>query len=199
MSPWVDFRVLKQSLGIEQVLASYRVQLKRVGGQYLRGRCPLPMHGSQQSRESFGVDLRKNVWACHSASCCKARRGKIGGTILDLVACMEGCSLPDAALRLQARGGPPDRTNCLNQLVSKRESVDGGPPELPRLPFRLRLSGWHPYVDQRRIARETAARFGLGYYAGRGFLRGRVVFPIHNARGELVAYAGRSLDGSEPR
>ena len=31
MSPWVDFRVLKQSIGIEQVLASYRVELKRAG------------------------------------------------------------------------------------------------------------------------------------------------------------------------
>jgi DNA primase len=26
-----------------------------------------------------------------------------------------------------------------------------------------------------------------------------VVIPIHNERGELVAYAGRSIDGSEPR
>ena len=27
----------------------------------------------------------------------------------------------------------------------------------------------------------------------------RIVIPIHNAEGELVAYAGRSIDGSEPR
>ena len=31
MNPWVDFRVLKQSLGSEQVLVSYRVKLKRRG------------------------------------------------------------------------------------------------------------------------------------------------------------------------
>ena len=30
MSPWVDFREIKQSVGIEQVLAVYRLQLKRV-------------------------------------------------------------------------------------------------------------------------------------------------------------------------
>ena len=45
----------------------------------------------------------------------------------------------------------------------------------------------------------TAAWFGAGYYAGSGFLRGRMVFPIHNERGELVTYAGRSMDGREPR
>ena len=27
----------------------------------------------------------------------------------------------------------------------------------------------------------------------------RIVIPIHNSEGELVAYAGRSIDGSEPR
>jgi hypothetical protein len=42
MNRWVDFRELKQSIGIEQVLASYRVELKRVGHNQLRGPCPLP-------------------------------------------------------------------------------------------------------------------------------------------------------------
>ena len=30
-------------------------------------------------------------------------------------------------------------------------------------------------------------------------MQNRFVIPIHNANGELVAYAGRSIDGSEPR
>lgn len=30
-------------------------------------------------------------------------------------------------------------------------------------------------------------------------MHGRIVIPIHNPNGELVAYAGRSIDGSEPR
>jgi DNA primase len=35
--------------------------------------------------------------------------------------------------------------------------------------------------------------------ADRGFRRGRMVFPIHDEHGELVAYAGRVMDGREPR
>lgn len=31
------------------------------------------------------------------------------------------------------------------------------------------------------------------------FFRNRLVFPIHNHRGELIAFGGRSLDGSEPK
>ena len=78
MSRWVDFRALKQSMGIEQVLASYRVELKRVGHHQLRGPCPLPTHGSERSRQSFSVDTAKNVWACHSTSCrWRRKRGPV--------------------------------------------------------------------------------------------------------------------------
>ena len=34
---------------------------------------------------------------------------------------------------------------------------------------------------------------------GKGSMSGRVVIPIENERGELVAYAGRSIDGREPK
>jgi len=64
---WVNFAAIKESVDIDQVLEHYRVRLKRVRKDYLRGLCPLPTHGSEQSRESFGVDTSRNVWACHSA------------------------------------------------------------------------------------------------------------------------------------
>jgi DNA primase len=66
------------------------------------------------------------------------------------------------------------------------------------LPFSLRLHG-HPYLQQRGVDLTTAAQLGVGYYAGSGFLRHRIVFPIHDGQGRLVAYAGRSVDDSEPR
>jgi len=197
MTGWVDFRALKHSIGIEAVLEHYGVQLKRVHRDYLRGRCPLPTHSSEQSRESFAVHTGKNMWACQSASCQKARRGQVGGNILDLVAWLEQCTIREAALRLQAGWGAP--TGTANQLVSKGRKVDGCQPELARLPFSLRLRDGHPYLEQRGINRQTAAWFGVGYYAGQGFLHGRIVFPIHNSEGELIAYAGRSLEGTEPR
>jgi DNA primase len=197
-SQWVDFGFIKKSVDIERVLEHYRVPLKRVRKGYLRGHCPLPTHGSAQSRESFAVDISRNVWACHSASCGQARHGKVGGNILDLVACMEACSIREAALRLRAWGDVARDTGLPDQLVSKGRRADGSQEELPRLSFTLRLQ-WHPYLEQRGIQWQTAARFGAGYYSGSGFLRGRMVFPIHDERGELVAYAGRTIDGREPR
>jgi len=197
-SQWVDFAAIKASVEIEQVLEHYRVRLKHVRQDYLRGPCPLPMHGSEQSRESFGVDTGRNVWACHSASCCQARHGKVGGNILDLVACMEACSIREAALQLRAWSDMSRETGLPDQLVSKGKRAGCSQGELPRLPFTLWLR-WHPYLEQRGIQRQTAAWFGAGYYGGSGFLRGRMVFPIHDEGGELVAYAGRRMDGREPR
>ena len=98
---WVDFKQLKADVAIEQVLAHYGVHLRRIGATELRGRCPLPTHTSSRSRDSFAVNIARNVWSCRSLSCMQARGGRPGGNILDLVALMDGCSIRDAALRLQ--------------------------------------------------------------------------------------------------
>ena len=197
MSRWVDFRAIKQSISIEQVLAGYRWPLQRVRRNYLRGRCPLPTHRSTQSQQSFGVDTAKNVWACHSSTCCQARGGRVGGNVLDLVAYLEGCSIQEAALRLRVRCGSAAAIHINDQLVSKGRERSRGEFPAP-LPFSLGLH-WHPYLQQRGVDLTTAAQFGVGYYAGLGFLRQRIVFPIHDGQGRLVAYAGRRVDDSEPR
>jgi hypothetical protein len=143
------------------------------------------------------VDTAKDVWACHSASCCEGRHGQVGGNVLDLVAWLEACSIRQAALRLQEewRGaGMPVGP----QRASKGSAESRGPDRPPPLSFSLRLD-WHPYLEERAVHSATSAWFGVGYYAGYGFLRHRIVFPIHDPGEQLVAYAGRRLDDSEPR
>jgi DNA primase len=39
----------------------------------------------------------------------------------------------------------------------------------------------------------------VDFKAVKGSMSGRIVIPIHNQHGQLVAYAGRAIDGSEPR
>jgi 5S rRNA maturation endonuclease (ribonuclease M5) len=68
------------------------------------------------------------------------------------------------------------------------------------LGFALRgIDSTHPSLAARGIQRGTAEEFGVGFYRGSGLFSGRLVFPIHNERGELVAYCGRALDHSQPR
>jgi Toprim domain-containing protein/DNA primase-like protein len=194
---WVDFRQLKTEVAIEQVLAHYGVQLRRIGGgTELRGRCPLPMHTSSRSRDSFAVNIARNVWACRSLSCMQGRGGRPGGNLLDLVALIERCSIRDAALRLQEwSGAAPER--FVVPRTSRSEAVASTNPPLR---FALQyVDGTHPYLTSRGVMPQTICTFGLGLYTGKGLLRGRIVIPIHNASGELIAYAGRAIDGQEPK
>lgn len=193
---WVDFKQIKTVVGIENVLAHYGVHLRRITATDLRGRCPLPTHTSSRSRDSFAVNIARNVWSCRSQSCMQARGGRVGGNVLDLVALIEGCEVRDAALRLQAWCG-----SATSHTAPRRERPPEPGPEPNRpLGFALRyVDPDHPYLVARGFTANTVRAFGIGAYLGQGLLRGRIVIPIHNDRGELVAYAGRAIDAQEPK
>lgn len=202
-STWVDFKVLKRVVSIEMAIAYYGLTLRRVHGPYLRGRCPLPTHVSKSSVQSFIVNTDRNVWACHSDSCAASRGWRRGGNVLDFVAAMDRCSIRDAALALQERfsiapvpgeqivGATGGDETC---TVAAAEGTNRS------LGFELRdVDLDHPYLAQRRVDRNTAAHFGVGFYAGNGSMEDRIIFPVHDETGALVAYAGRSIGPTEPR
>ena len=189
MNEWVSFREIKSRVTLEQVLRSYRIDwLRRSGpGQY-RGRCPL--HGGQ-GVEAFHANLGRGVFHCFA---CGA-----GGNVLDFVAAMEGCSIREAALRLQGAqwlgSAAPGAALWTEErkLVTKKREVN------PPLRFSLPLDPMHPYLAERSIDRATASYFGVGYCRGRGLMSGRIAIPIHDHEGQLVGYSGRAIDGAFPR
>jgi DNA primase len=194
LSRWVSFRDIKNQIRMEDVLGMYGVRLNATGAGLFRGLCPLPMHESA-SENSFSIDARRNIWACHSQSC-MAARGNVGGNVLDFVASMQGCSIREAALLLQDRFSVP--INGV-PLVREERAV---PVEVNQV-LRFRLSNLrpqHPYLIGRGVDLATACHFGIGYYDGPGLMANRVVIPIHNDCGKLVAYAGRAVaDGDQPK
>ncbi len=196
-APQADFKSLKQRIPIDHVLARYGVRLRSVGPHTLYGACPLPTHTSRHSPQSFSVNLSLQVWSCHSASCIAARGGCIGGHVIDLVAILERCSLREAGLRLQdwfnvgASNPVPVRAPAMASSSAE--------PNRP-LGFVLqRIDTRHPYLAQRGISPATAQMFGVGMYHGNGFLAGRCVIPIRDEKSQLVAYAGRAVNGEEPK
>lgn len=194
MREWVDFRVVKQTVSLEAVLRLYQVPGRRRRRDQLEGRCPI--HRGERE-DSFRANLSKNAFHCFG---CQA-----GGNVLDFVAAMERCSVREAALRLQqcfhasasAGSSLPSSTRAASwkgELVRKKET--GNPP----LGFALTgVDHGHPYLAQRGIDGATASQFGVGYYAGPGLLSGRIVIPIQNRNGAIVAYAGRTLKGELPK
>jgi DNA primase len=200
-SAWVDYRGVKAAVSMEVALANYGIQLHRLDRDYLRGRCPLPSHTSKGSRHSFIVNAEKNAWACHSDSCVAARGGRIGGNVLDFISAMENCSIREAALKLQDWFMVP---SVLLPPVSQPEveawhdTTPGG--ENKPLSFALtRIDCSHPYLTERGVDLKTAHHFGIGYNRGKGSMAGRIVIPVHDENGFLVAYAGRSVDQTEPK
>jgi DNA primase len=180
---------------MEAVLSRYDVRLERAGDEF-HGKCPLPAHSSTRSKDSFSANFTRNVWSCQSASCIAARSGRVGGNVLDFVAAMEGCSIREAARRLAHSLGE----NQLPQATPARSNLPSRPEENQPLSFILRnIDQQHPYVRSRGLSAETARYFGVGYYGGNGFLRGRIVIPIHNEQGELIAYSGRATGERGPK
>jgi DNA primase len=190
MSDWVSFAEIKRRVHLEEVLRSYGIDwLRHSGAQQYRGRCPIHQG---QGTEAFHVNLGRNAFHCFA---CGA-----GGNVLDFVAKMEGCSVREAALRLQSSQATDIRTARVpsnepgrRELVTKERELN------PPLGFSLNVDGTHPYLARRGVDPFTAGHFGLGYYGGRGLMSRRIAIPIHDHQGRLVAYCGRALDGSIPR
>jgi DNA primase len=183
MINWLDFKSIKRGVALESALRHYRVKLQRSGRDQYRGCCPI--HRGD-GRDAFHVNLARNIFHCFS---CGA-----GGTALDFVAAMEDCSLFEAGQKLQAMKCWSIPASNGKELVTERRKVSS--------PLKFKLTGVdcaHPYLAERGITDETAVEFGVGFYAGPGLMHGRLVIPIHNADGELLAYCGRSVDQTQPR
>lgn len=90
--------------------------------------------------------------------------------------------------------GLPARPPRRRDRQARGEDVPVNPP----LALDLRLRREHPYLERRAVTQEAIREFGLGY-CPRGILAGRIAIPIHNPRGELVAYAGRHPKGNAPK
>ena len=184
----IDFRAIKEVVTMQSVIEDYGIEGLRRIGRNLRGRCPI--HKGNRM-DSFCVSLERNLFNCFS---CQAR-----GDVLAFVAAIERCSIREAATKLQERFSISSRSARPVQRPTAKAEPKELHPNQP-LTFALRdIDIHHAYLSSRGISADTAETFGVGLYAGKGTMTGRIVIPIHNNHGQLVAYAGRSIDAGEPR
>ena len=200
---FVDFRAVKAAITMEQLLGHYKIldQFKRTGDS-LNGPCPIHK-GSNPTQ--FRVSTTKNLWNCFS-DC------EHGGNTLDFICKMEKCSVHAAALKAiewfnldpeamsasdnkaepaEPRKSTPAAKPAARPAAASKAAPESNAPNTP-LKFRLdKLERTHPYLtEQRGLTPETILDFGIGYCA-KGMMADRIAIPIHNVKGEVVAYAGR--------
>lgn len=206
-----DFKLIKEHVSLPDVLARYGIELRGVNGKTRTGNCPLPQHTSED-RSGFKVTLGDKGWgwSCHSQSCIAARNTKNtrkgglkkGGDLIEFVQFMEQLSsLKQAGEVLESWFGPfgGDGVQAAAPKVAPVQVVEA-PAGMKPLGFELAgLNPRHAYLKLRGFEEEECEYLGVGFFPGKGMMSGRVVFPIHDAEGNLVAYAGRSVDDTEPR
>lgn len=177
----LDFAALRRRARFETVLDHYGLKLIRTGMQQF---ILCPFHW--ETTPSCSINLTKRIFHCFG---CGAK-----GTIIDFVAIMERINFPDAATKLAAICEVEAQKSCDERPVQSHrcsQCRDLGAERLnPPLTYRLSLDPTHPYLAERGLTSEIVEQFGLGY-CDRGVMRGRVCIPIHDADGNLVAYAGR--------
>lgn len=187
----VNFKEVRENADFAAVLSSYGIETIKDGQRQGQYKALCPFHDDQDP--SMKVNTEKNIFNCFA---CGA-----GGNILDFVMKMDDCTVREAALKLAEKSdvakpvSNKTATSKPNKQAEKpQEDPDGVPYNKP-LTFELTdLETDHPFIKERGLTPEMINTFGLGI-AKRGMMRGRLVFPIHNAEGELVAYCGRLVVG----
>ena len=208
MTQWVDFKTVREHLSFHDVLAHYGIDEHGKGDQI---KIICPFHNDH--KPSCGVNLEKQVYNCFA---CDA-----GGNALDFVAHMEGLDpnktgeLRKAALaaastfgidqalerpangRVKAksktsRSAEPVKAKKARKSKPSEKTVKDKPvkPSNQPLTFELKLDHKHPFITERGFKKKLVKSFDIGF-ANKGMMKERICFPIHNAKGELIAYSGR--------
>jgi DNA primase len=200
---FVPFAEVKRAVSMEAILDRYEL-LESLTRKEMNLAGPCPFCKGKSGRQ-FQVNLVKNAWYCFGC--------KTGGNILDFVAKREGVSIRTAALKLDSwfelglvekkpRAEIP--AAAVEEPGADLEAPPAAKEALPSenlpLAFTLKtLDPNHESLAALRLAASTVERFGAGVCA-RGLLKGRLAIPVHNRRGELLAYVGLALgDDVTPR
>ena len=207
MSGAVDFNTIKQQVDMECLLEYYGLLSEmRSTANGLRGHCPF----HEDATPSFTTTPSQQGFHCFGCG--------VKGNVITFVRLKERIATGDreqddleAARLIQTwfaltllKGIPHGRQHPATtpiQIAGKQAGPCASSETRvnPPLAFQLDpLDPTHPYLASRGLSAATIRHFGIGYFPRQGTMRGRVVIPIHNPRGQLVAYVGRWPEDTPP-
>ncbi len=205
---------LLKELDIVEVISSY-IDLKRSGSNY-KANCPF----HPDDTPSLFVSPQKGIWKCFGCG--------VGGDFIKFVALYENLSYTQAALeiakkygiRLKISGSSSDNSKVLEAMAVVSEIYERNLSKNRDAVEYLRGRGTDPYVikkfkigfaeNSNEIVEKLKEMGLLEYYERTGNLiksdefyrdmfRNRIVIPIRDERGNIVAFGGRSIKGETPK
>jgi len=211
MATWVDFKTIKEKVGMESILDHYGLlegMKRKDKTNALVGACPIH---KGTNRFQFHISLAKNNFNCFGD--CHG-----GGNVLDFVAKMEKVDIRTAALKIQEWFGieakrskdKPPKENLQAKENSpelpKEKKEDPKETEATKYPGKINqplkftlqnLDFGYSYLKERGLNQETIECFGVGFCA-KGLMKDRIAIPVQDENGKLVAYIGRWAGKGEP-
>ena len=200
---------IKDRLDIANFLANRGIALQKAGKYH---KCLCPLHS--EKTPSFTIYGGERGWYCYGC--------KIGGDIFVLYQQLERCPFVDALTELARLAGVTLESdhdiaakNSMIELVSCMAGV-----------WHSEYLSILAYLEERQITDESARSFLLGHAPlagsislmgsygypvdkmkeaglvsdnGRELFAGRLIFPIVNSYGNVVAFGGRVLDHDQPK
>ena len=189
-------------------IISHYLTLKQSGRNFV-ALCPF----HPEKTPSFVVSPEKQIFKCFGCG--------VGGNAITFVQQYENLSFYEALKRVAEIAGVELPREALSEDDSSLEIEEAGL-KAARY-FHSRFERVEDYLSERGIDRRTAEKFLLGYAPngylkelklkeevlvqlglksskGREFFRERLMIPIFNHSGKVVAFAGRALkEGQEPK
>lgn len=221
MAKWVDFKTVREHLSFRDVLIHYNIEEHGHGDQI---KIICPFHNDH--KPSCGVNHEKQVYNCFAcdaggnaldfvahmeglepSNTTELRKAAMfAANTFGIDEALERPSNGRVKAKSKVGGKAPVRAKSKPAkakadkpvAANDREETAGVQKKSNQpLTFTLKLDHKHPYIEARGYKKKLIKKFGIGF-SDKGMMKGRICFPIHNEKGELIAYSGRWADEDLP-
>lgn len=160
---------------------------------YVNACCPVH-NGDRKDAWSWQIDI--GIWKCFSNGC----QDKYGNDIFGLVRGIKDCGFKEALdFVKEFVGGElnPAKIKELKDIRDNRVFVYSAKKKVPQKTYTndcLARITYHDYLEKRGFTREIIEKYHIGIgKENHGYMVDRIIFPIRNLDGQIVAFSGRTL------
>jgi len=160
---------------------------------YVNACCPVH-NGDRKDAWSWQIDI--GIWKCFSNGC----QDTYGNDIFGLVRGIRDCGFKEALEFVRDLVGGELNEEKIKELKDARDNrvfVYSAKKKVPQKVYEdtcLQRITYHDYLEKRGFTREIIEKYHIGIgKENHGYMVDRIIFPIRNLDGQIVAFSGRTL------